>query len=194
MMKFAVVSALLVFSSRQVQSGTILGGLGGLSGGGHDGFSGFSLPAPAPLPAALPAPSIPDFGGAGPDPSLYQGGDGGDFHGGTSIIGGGGGQQGQTLDLTGHVADHSGKVFGGSFISASVSGKSGSYGSSEGADGGAELDIHSLAGLSDGLGAYAGVSSYDVGHGGDSGEVTGVLGGSYDGGDLGAGGHFGGYH
>ncbi|KAK9738242.1 hypothetical protein QE152_g10075 [Popillia japonica] len=207
MMKFAVVSALLVYSSTQVQSGTI-SGFPSFSSGGFDSYGGGSFtggfshsaaaaPVPPPLPA-LPAPSIPDLG-SGPDPSLIQsGGDGGDFHGGISIIGGGGAQQGQTLDLTGHAGDHSGKIFGGSFISASVSGKSGSDGS--GSDGGHDIDIHSfgsLGGHGEGLGSYSGVSSYDVGHGGgDSGEVTSVLSGgsSYEGGDFGAGGHYGGWH
>lgn len=87
-------------------------GFPSFSSGGFDSYGGGSFtggfshsaaaaPVPPPLPA-LPAPSIPDLG-SGPDPSLIQsGGDGGDFHGGISIIGGGGAQQGQTLDLTGH--------------------------------------------------------------------------------------------
>lgn len=61
-------------------------------------------------------------------------------------------------------------------------------------DGAAGYDIHGLSGLSEGLGSYSGASSYDVGHGGDGGEIASVLASSYGGGDLGAGGHFGGYH
>ncbi|XP_022904674.1 keratin, type I cytoskeletal 10-like [Onthophagus taurus] len=145
MVKFIILLVVVVFDG--VFCGTLLGGHETLSfgGGGGDDYGGSSFGAG----------SYSGLESAGGD-SLQQAGGDGDYHHGTSVVGGGQAPQGQTLDLT-DGGGHQG-IFGGSFISAGVGGKSGQ---------------HAEEGGHEGLGAYAGASSYDVGEHGS--EIAGVL-------------------
>ncbi|ENN72378.1 keratin, type I cytoskeletal 9 [Dendroctonus ponderosae] len=86
---------------------------------------------------------------------------GGDFHHGVSIVGGGGGQKGQTIDLTNQGDSHHGP-FGGSFVASGKYSAGGHGGGSDGGHGG--YGVHEGGGgfeghYSDVLGASEGDSS-----------------------------------